>query len=749
VFTFVFASIFTSVSALISVFAAFSSLTASVFTFVFASIFETSNVQRTQSNVQRIWQQQAKYFQKSSNSQRINQHWSISQRNQSSSYSEQFNESSIYRQTFDSQSESRNLCKKLINLIKIYRKENKFKNKNDNFDFKIMIFYDKCNVIELFEHVYMQAVSIMLEECVLSHFYSNRMYVMTFNHFCINIKRYFEESKWQRHNLNKRHFMHIQDIISTNSSLFLSDCFQKLCENMNILQQSIDLKYHESNYLRENLIRTCRDFFAFVVELHNSSVDFSAFVDSFCINIINWKAANLNSTKRTYLQNCIDDCEHEHCFTNRQYRREFNDNRDNDRISSRSNDKFSTRVFKICFVCVKSHCWSTNHIERKRQNSKKRFIDRNSAYKSRSEFQRRFEQYVIDYENNEIDEFIAQYFEELLIIDDTSQVDVSINEFVTEINEFETFLIVVESINDIETFTTIINMLADKTFRHRLISENNTIAFAASTSYIYIVFTASRYDDREFKDILIDHDAADFSSEDIEQFTILQRISKKILSLNKKRIISFRFDIDKISFIDTIDLNTSVDVITFHIVLVHISFLLCLVDMNRLRLYFNNLINMFTEKRHSNQIKLSDSNLNESEIFNSTWRNDTRSSNRYEDRASCEQFSNRFEEQTSFDKQSSYKYEERTSLDDSSIRLCNFAVKHSCILFDCRIIESKFVLFYWDRITSFSSTIRTFFDTSSASNSWSIESWDKYSNNWIFHQIVSSLSTSRKILKSI
>jgi hypothetical protein len=134
---------------------------------------------------------------------------------------------------------------------------------------------------------------------------------------------------------------------------------------------------------------------------------------------------------------------------------------------------------------------------------------------------------------------------------------------------------------------------------------NNIIISANSISYIYNVFTASRYDDREFKDILIDHDAAKFSSEYIEQFTTLQRISKTTLILNKKRIISFRFDIDEILFIDIVDLNTSVDVITFHIVFVQTSFLLCLADMNRLRLYFNNLINMLIEERsiNSNQIK--------------------------------------------------------------------------------------------------------------------------------------------------
>ncbi len=263
----------------------------------------------------------------------------------------------MHCQIYD-QFESRIFCQKLVDLIKIYKKENKFKNKSDNFDFKIMIFYDKCNVIELFKHVYMQIASIMLEERALSHFYSNDMYAMTFHQFCINMKRYFEESKWQRYNLNKWHFMHIRDIISTNSFLFLSDCLQRLCDDMNILQQSIDLKYHDLNYLCEYFIRACRDHLAFVVELHNSLMNTSFLVNSLCTSIVNWETAN-KSTNHTYLQS-IDDSSHDQCFTNRQYRREFfnNDNHDNDRFSSnsRSRDKFSICAFKICFVCDKSAC---------------------------------------------------------------------------------------------------------------------------------------------------------------------------------------------------------------------------------------------------------------------------------------------------------------------------------------------------------------------------------------------------------
>ncbi len=83
----------------------------------------------------------------------------------------------------------------------------------------------------------------------------------------------------------------------------------------------------------------------------------------------------------------------------------------------------------------------------------------------------------------------------------------------------------------------------------------------------------------------------------MQQFTIMQRIVK--LQLNKKNVITFKFDIDDTFFIDSIRLITSIESVTFHIVSVNISFLLCLVDLNRLDIFFNNLINMIIVNRFS------------------------------------------------------------------------------------------------------------------------------------------------------
>jgi hypothetical protein len=364
--------------------------------------------------------------------------------------------------------------------------------------------------------------------------------------------------------------------------------------------------------MRKILIRACRDHSVLLIELHNSSSNVSSLINSLYISIINFES--INKKRNKYLQSIdtdISECDHINCtheqnFIDRQYRREPN-YRDNRKFltDSRSRDRFSIRLSKICFVCSKSNCWSINHSKKEREDSKKRFANRNSKWKTHSEFQRRLKQFITEIEDSQRDDFIVQFFEELSIDIDVAFIDnISITDFVIEEldSESKTYFIAVDSIEDSKKIAAIIIMLADKTFRHRLISTNNITVSSNSISYSYNVFIVSRYDDREFRDILIDHDAADYSFENIEQFTTLQRISKTLLILNKKRIISFKFDIDEISFIDTVNLKISVDVITFHIVFVHTSFLLCLVDMNRLRLYFNNLTNMLIEERSINKV---------------------------------------------------------------------------------------------------------------------------------------------------
>ena len=158
----------------------------------------------------------------------------------------------------------------------------------------------------------------------------------------------------------------------------------------------------------------------------------------------------------------------------------------------------------------------------------------------------------------------------------------SINElyFISSLSQFQTY-----------EFKNAVKILFDKVFKHRIILKNETVVMSL-TSYIFNISVDDCYYIFEFKRLLIDSDAVIRSTEDISQMKTLQRIDDSV-KLDKSTIesINFTFEIESTAFIDSIMLHISIERITFHIVLINTSFLLCLVDLNKLRAYFNNTIN--------------------------------------------------------------------------------------------------------------------------------------------------------------
>jgi hypothetical protein len=85
--------------------------------------------------------------------------------------------------------------KKLSMLNKLYKNEKKFDDTENNFDFKLTIYLDKCRHADLSEHAYEKGVSAMLTDETLTRYYANRANFITFNDFCISMRTYFESSE--------------------------------------------------------------------------------------------------------------------------------------------------------------------------------------------------------------------------------------------------------------------------------------------------------------------------------------------------------------------------------------------------------------------------------------------------------------------------------------------------------------------------------------------------------------------------
>lgn len=78
----------------------------------------------------------------------------------------------------------RQYSKELIQLDKLYKNEDKFSRTEDNFTFKLSIFYDKCQLVGLLLDTYFEGVSVLLTGQAQTHFYTNCKSIVSFDDFC-------------------------------------------------------------------------------------------------------------------------------------------------------------------------------------------------------------------------------------------------------------------------------------------------------------------------------------------------------------------------------------------------------------------------------------------------------------------------------------------------------------------------------------------------------------------------------------
>ena len=194
------------------------------------------------------------------------------------------------------------------------------------------------------------------------------------------------------------------------------------------------------------------------------------------------------------------------------------------------------------------------------------------------------------FEKNKQEE-LNQYFEKLMIdiiknetynmTSTPSQNDQSNQQFFTSVGMLE---------ND--QFLIIIEVLANHAFKHRISTENETVLSPQPVLYAYNAVIESRYNSIEFKNLLIDSDAVARLTDKIGQFKAFQKIDDSVhLDVSTAESASFTFDIGSTTSLESINLIIPLRSITFHIVSINTPFLLCLADINRLKVFFNNVIN--------------------------------------------------------------------------------------------------------------------------------------------------------------
>jgi hypothetical protein len=237
--------------------------------------------------------------------------------------------------------------------------------------------------------------------------------------------------------------------------------------------------------------------------------------------------------------------------------------------------------------------------------------------------------------NKRIDQYIAEY-EELEDENDQNMNDELIKEIKALMIEFssfssleknenaETFIIIFKSMKNLEIMIVdfinrsfshyLINvhtdmndqLLNDQNLVHLQINLKNEffiIAFSIiivhtdmkninSDSFAYVMIF-DRYISEKFYKMMIDSNALTKLIVEYEQYLAFNKINLFIqLNFSRAKTVNVQFDIKSASSIKSLIIDISFEIMKFHVIKADTSFLLSLINMNRLKVYFNNVENI-------------------------------------------------------------------------------------------------------------------------------------------------------------
>ncbi len=112
--------------------------------------------------------------------------------------------------------------------------------------------------------------------------------------------------------------------------------------------------------------------------------------------------------------------------------------------------------------------------------------------------------------------------------------------------------------------------------------------------FTYIII--DRYTFAVFYEIMIDSKASVRLIVGYEQYLAFIKNTSIDLNRAKTKAVNVQFEIESILSLESITIDTSMRLVKFHVIKADTLFLLSLADMNRLKVYFNNVENLLIDK---------------------------------------------------------------------------------------------------------------------------------------------------------
>ncbi|KAE9570079.1 hypothetical protein CGMCC3_g13792, partial [Colletotrichum fructicola] len=492
------------------------------------------------------------------------------------------------------------LPRQLTDLGKLYTDDMKYGGEMyDVLESKLFIFRDSCHKVGISHSQFAGAFSIMLKDEASDFYfdYISNNPTLDFHDMVSRVKQHFETEETRQTYLSEWRNTTLLRVLRDNPDKTKLQALDILLTKLKKIQRALSTIHQSDEALRDQVLSACRGVKECDLCLYSPAPTYQGVRNQ--LRSALGTAAQHSQEQQQFPAAPANQEENlaERYWTDRTYNgygREARFGRPPRRQqpflgSNSRNQRSLPAPTKKCYICGKTGCWSTKHPTEERRNAYTRFKASQHLQDSSMPAFCHFlawHEGVEGIDTLEADDPIAQYVQAMGISGDEDS---------EENDNFPTSFFT-------NTMTTvdgrrIATILADQSVLHAVTKEDpyNDQPAREPTS----LFTLEgRYSSTTFQGIMPDSGAAGFSTAGHPQFVALRKHILPSVDLDTSAVgeASIRFGRgDAITSIGTTKVPTPFGPITFHVVPSDTPFLLCLQDMDRLGIKFDNLNNFLQQ----------------------------------------------------------------------------------------------------------------------------------------------------------
>ena len=428
--------------------------------------------------------------------------------------------------------------KELANMAKMYNEEQKYSGTGggETLVQELNIFYNTCWRVGIQPDGYSFAFPTMLKGMALDFYFNNNLAHLPFDSACNQVREFFEGPVFEQQNLAEWNSLSLKGIILTNQEKSTSECLRLLLNKLSGLQHGLMPTLRGIDFLHNKVVTACQGVPACRYGVSDPPRQLGPLINKLQSSITAYEKENPTPTSSSQF------------FTDRRYYRHKDTNTNNRR----------------CFVCGKEGCRSWKHPDKEKNNARAKLG--------------KVRQYLADIDDDDEEEQppeeespLDRIFHAITMDDHAQEEDKDSTAF----------------------FVRTTNLLSNQACRHAVDPHNTPSEKNPISPFTYkeVETTAPNYHygASDFMGVVIDTGASKRSTAGYRQYKALASNTNLPLDTSKQGMVYVQFGIGATSSIGSITVSTPIGEVEFHVVNVDTPFLLCLADMDRLGVYYNNV----------------------------------------------------------------------------------------------------------------------------------------------------------------